>query len=259
MKDAVERTLDRRRGRRLGRLRTVGVTGALLLHALFVTAAAVVPHLAAEERGPLEFVSVDIVPAQALGRPGPPPAPEPEPEPDPEPEPPPPEPEPEEDEEPEPAPPEPEPDVPALPSPDAEEREEAQPEPAPPPPEPETEATPPGRRGSAQGSPTGTSALGAQVSAVSDPDFTYGYYLDRVLAAIERNWRRPRTRGGELETAITFRIGRDGRVSELEVAESSGYQPFDLAGLRAVQSATPLPPLPAGYRKGSLAIKLVIR
>jgi outer membrane biosynthesis protein TonB len=47
-------------------------------------------------------------------------------------------------------------------------------------------------------------------------------------------------------------------VAELDVAETSGLSAFDLAGLRAVQAASPLPPLPAGYRKDSLAIRLLI-
>jgi TonB family protein len=211
----------------------------------------------------MEFVSVRIVPAQALGTPQPP-APRPEPEPAP------PEPEPEE---PEPEPEEEEPELPA-PEPEAPKPEPKKPEPrtAEPPrprppaqqpsrtePAPPSQGTPGSRQGAPTGSPTGTAALGAQVAAIGDPDFTYGYYLDRVLAAIEAQWRRPPTDGAVVEVALDFRIRRDGTVAELDVAESSGFNAFDLAGLRAVQAASPLPPLPAGYRQDSLAIRLLIR
>jgi len=58
---------------------------------------------------------------------------------------------------------------------------------------------------------------------------------------------------------IHFRISRDGRIDDLHIVTSSGYSSFDLAGLRAVQSASPLPPLPSSYRRGELGVNLVIR
>jgi protein TonB len=244
--DAVDSVLAARRRRGAGRLRATALVAALALHAALASAAVLAPYLNGDDDQPLEFVSVQIVPARALGRPEPrQEAAKPEPEPP----------------APEPAP-EPEPEAPVLPSP-----EETKPAETPKPPEPAKEepsrepAAGPddvGRRGAADGSATGTSALGPQV-AVGDPTFTYGYYLDRVLAAIDAQWRRPPTDGAPLEVVLTFRIRRDGRVENLQIAEPSGLNAFDLAGLRAVQSASPLPPLPAGYRKDDLAIRLIIR
>ncbi|HEX2164736.1 MAG TPA: energy transducer TonB, partial [Thermoanaerobaculia bacterium] len=121
------------------------------------------------------------------------------------------------------------------------------------------EPSPGGTPGSPAGSPAGTSALGATLAGVGDPSFTYGYYLDRMLALIERNWRRPPTGSALPEVALTFTIQRDGRVTALAVDASSGINAFDLAGLRAVENAAPLPPLPAGYRRESLSIRLIIR
>jgi protein TonB len=248
VRDAVDNILAARRQRSLGRLRTSGLVGALVLHAALASAAVLAPYLNHAEREPLEFVAVEIVPARALGRPQPPPRREtprpPEPEPQaPEPE------------------PEPEPETPVLPAPrdDKPQKPAQKPaEPEPSPQQPAASATDGGRRGAADGSATGTSALGPQV-AVGDPSFTYGYYLDRVLASIEAQWRRPPTDGAPLEVVLTFRIRRDGRVDNLQIAEPSGLNAFDLAGLRAVQSASPLPPLPAGYRKDDLAVRLIIR
>lgn len=256
MFDAVESVLAERRGRSLARLRTVGLVGAVVFHAALATAAVIVPNLGKQEREPLEFVNVQVVPAAALGQRRPP-------TPEPQPEPPPPEPEPEPEIE-EPAPEEPEPETtrpdptpadpaPVLPVPsdDAPPPEERKkPEPRRPPSVPETPA------GSPQGTVRGSSTLGSVT--VGDPTFTYGYYLDRVLASIEAQWRRPPT-DSPLEVVLTFRIGRDGRVSDLDVAVPSGLNAFDLAGLRAVQSASPLPPLPAGYRKDSLSVRLIVR
>jgi TonB family protein len=65
--------------------------------------------------------------------------------------------------------------------------------------------------------------------------------------------------GGGVEAVVHFRVSRDGRIDDLRIVTSSGYSSFDLAGLRAVQSASPLPPLPASYRRGELGVNLVIR
>jgi TonB family protein len=43
------------------------------------------------------------------------------------------------------------------------------------------------------------------------------------------------------------------------VAQSSGYNSFDLAALRAVQNASPFPPLPRAYRQDSLGVNLIVR
>ncbi|HEX5758408.1 MAG TPA: energy transducer TonB, partial [Thermoanaerobaculia bacterium] len=113
------------------------------------------------------------------------------------------------------------------------------------------------RRGSPGGSRSGTTAFGSEIVGV-DPNFTYGYYLDRLLSLIEAQWQRPAV-GDGVEAMIAFTIERDGRVSELEVAKSSGMNAFDLAALRAVQNASPFPRLPASFRKESLGVNLIVR
>ena len=62
-----------------------------------------------------------------------------------------------------------------------------------------------------------------------------------------------------IETLITFQVRRNGEIFEIEVEESSGSRPFDLAALRAVRNASPLPPLPASYREDVLRVNLIVR
>jgi periplasmic protein TonB len=96
------------------------------------------------------------------------------------------------------------------------------------------------------------------VVGVDNPDFTYGYYLDRMAALIRAQWVRPPL-GSGVEVVLHFRIAADGRVSDVRIVQSSGYNSFDLAALRAVQAAAPLPPLPRSYRGGSLGVNLIFR
>ena len=112
-------------------------------------------------------------------------------------------------------------------------------------------------QGSERGS-TNALALGAAVAGLDNPDFVYGYYVDQMLAMIQRNWVRPMV-GSGVEATVHYRIQRDGRIVDVRIATSSGINSFDLAALRAVQASTPLPPLPRAFREGSLGVNLIFR
>lgn len=281
---AVDRIIERRSRAAGRRPEAVSLAAAALLHVLVVALILFLPRMAPPPP-PLSFVPVTIIPAQALGvrRPAsrpkaekPAPAKEPE-RPAPEPE------------KPEPAP-EKE-DVPVLPTEKKPEKKPEPPKPAPsegprrptdkPPETPQKpEPKPPassgtgtnpagtaaqgtpdgeaGRRGSATGNPLGTTAFGSSIAGLDNPDFRFGYYLDQLLSAIDSKWVRPPL-GDGVQATISFRIGRDGSLSDLQVAVSSGYNSFDLAALRAVQNASPFPPLPRAYRNDSLGVNLIVR
>ncbi len=281
MSREVDRILTARSRREGHRPEAASFGAALLLHALVAATVLLLPRLQPPPP-PLEFVPVQIIPAQALGvrRPAPPRRRKPEPVAEEqkaaEPEPPAPEPEKPEVKPPEPA----REEAPVLPD-----ETEKKPPKKPEPPQPENprtgkaetgtkpEAGKPGsegtagvapgetgdqlgRRGAATGNPLGTSVFGNRIG-VDNPDFTYGYYLDRLLSLIDANWQRP-SMGSGVRTVLFFRIERDGTVAELRVAESSGYNSFDLAALRAVQNAAPFPPLPRAYRNDSLGVNLIV-
>ncbi len=251
MRLAVDAVLAER-ARRVRAGTRASVFGSLMVHVVIVAAFAVAPLLAATRKQEVpEFVPVYVVPAQALGVPEPtparrpaPPAPE-QPEPEPE--------------TPVPDKPEPEPAPtaePVLPSPEPRRRKPAA--------QPPRQAAPEsgGELGRRQGSPTGTStgtaAFGGASLSFADQNFTYGYYIDQMLAMIHAQWARPAL-GGEVEAAVFFRIRRDGAISDLRIVDSSGFNVFDLAGLRAVQQAAPFPRLPVSYPQSSLAVKLILR
>jgi TonB family protein len=251
--EPVQAVLELRRARSVRRQQLLSIGAAVALHALLV-AAAFATRIARAEREFPEYVAVHVLPASALGVERPRPAP-PEPEPPAEPEP-----------APEPPPPEPDPEIPVLPP----EEVDREPEPAPPPkpaPRPEPRPAEPTRAdrsesaagplGSPRGTPGGQPDLGAQVVGPAGASFPYDYYLDQMLARIRQSWARPPVQG--IEALLTFRVLRDGEVVEVEVRESSGSRAFDLAALRAVRNASPLPPLPASYREDVLTVNLIVR
>jgi outer membrane biosynthesis protein TonB len=193
-------------------------------HLTLTAGIALAPALAARDRQPIEFVEVQIVPLQALGVPEPV-APRPQPR---------------QREEPKPAvisestdtsqaaPADSGPVAPNPPREKPSSNEQAEDEnisgPA---------GAPAQRRGSPLGSAFATSPFGTAVAGFDNPDFVYGYYVEQMLAMIGSNWTRPQA-AVDLEMIIHFRIHSDGRLSEIEVVESSGLSSFDLAGRRAV-------------------------
>ena len=256
MSEPLDLLLAQRRAR-VGRARRVlGLVAAAALHLAVAAGALFGPELFAEPPRPINYVPVQLVPAPALGRPDPP-RPRPRP------------PEPAQTPRPEPA--STPPPAPAEPAPDPEparaalrqpaETPPARPQPpAPSEPEPAPVATPPpgppGPRGAPGGNPE--SPFTASVGTLDNPSFTYGYYLDRMVLLIRGQWVRPQLGSGP-EAVLHFRILRDGSVEDVELITSSGYNSFDLAALRAVKAAAPLPPLPRSYREGELGVTLIFR
>lgn len=256
---AVDDVLEDRR--RLGRARSrTGLVASAVLHVTVIVGGVLAPRLGAQRPRPIEYVAVTILPVQALGapaRPAPPPEPKKEPVREPEPEP----------------PAKVDPEIPKVPEPEAAKtptkkpkdkvREEPKPTPGPPAPdatEPRADPSADARRvGSAEGVASGQSAFGTTaVATLDNPDFTYGYYIDQMLRLIRERWVRPPL-GSGVQAALHFVIHQDGRVSDVEIRESSGYNSFDAAAQRAILSSSPLPPLPRGYRRSTLGVTLVVR
>jgi TonB family protein len=114
------------------------------------------------------------------------------------------------------------------------------------------------REGSPTGSALGTSNFGAAAVGFDNPDFTYDYYVERMLSQIREYWARPSI-GGSVEAMVSFRILKDGKVVDVRIQKSSSFNSFDLAAMRAIQRASPLPPLPQSFKHDSLGVNLVVR
>jgi protein TonB len=86
----------------------------------------------------------------------------------------------------------------------------------------------------------------------------YGYYVDLLREKVAQKWRAsdvdPRIRS--LPPAIvTFTIRRDGSISSVRLAQTSGNLALDLSAQRAIADAQPFPPLPAGYPGNDVSIE----
>jgi TonB family protein len=79
------------------------------------------------------------------------------------------------------------------------------------------------------------------------------------VALISRQWTRPPVGPDVVEARLYFKVQADGRVTDLRLVTGSGSETFDRGALRAVESASPLPPLPRTYERENLGIHLIVR
>ncbi|MBI2840349.1 MAG: TonB family protein [Acidobacteria bacterium] len=87
--------------------------------------------------------------------------------------------------------------------------------------------------------------------------FPFAYYLLRIRDKISSNWFQSIVVGdvsGQYQVTVFFRIQRDGRVTDVQVEESSGISSLDMSAQRAVYASTPMPPLPQAYGEDTLNV-----
>ncbi|HEU4520397.1 MAG TPA: energy transducer TonB [Thermoanaerobaculia bacterium] len=127
-----------------------------------------------------------------------------------------------------------------------------------PPPQPPRTATPEATS-TAGGAIPGDIGIGETgVSGLEGGDFPYTLYLDNMKRLIGTRWVRPPITAGAT-TVVYFRIQRDGTIRDAATVTTSGNTRFDLAALRAVIEASPLPSLPFAYSGNYLGVHLTFR
>ena len=105
-----------------------------------------------------------------------------------------------------------------------------------------------------------TSPLDQEIS-VRLPVKSLTEFLEKVRKRIERNKFYPlqaRRMGYEGTVIISFEVLEDGRVGDIKVLKSSGYDVLDKAGIEAIRRSSPFPKLSLYTFKRELWIKVPI-
>jgi len=100
--------------------------------------------------------------------------------------------------------------------------------------------------------PGGTSGVSIQGQGGGDFASRYGWYVDAMRRRINQNWLQntidPAVRTARVaHSVVIFRIYRDGTVKDLRLSQTSGNASMDNSAIRALQSASTMPPLPPDY------------
>lgn len=87
------------------------------------------------------------------------------------------------------------------------------------------------------------------------------HYLQQLAARIRQNRFYPaacRRLGEQGRVVIGFVIQRDGRLDDIRVVQSSGYERLDNAARQAVERASPTSPLPASFPSNNRAVQVPV-
>jgi len=78
-------------------------------------------------------------------------------------------------------------------------------------------------------------------------------YFSLIRDHVQENWIYPETFDNEkISVIVSIRIGRDGELIKSWVEKGSGNRQFDDSLLKAVQKASPFPPLPEDFTEDML-------
>jgi periplasmic protein TonB len=80
-------------------------------------------------------------------------------------------------------------------------------------------------------------------------------YLSQMTDMIKRNWTQNQGASGTVQ--VKFTIGRDGRLSNVQVEKPSNISLLDLESQRAILKTAQLPPLPREFTESTLTVHLV--
>ena len=118
------------------------------------------------------------------------------------------------------------------------------------------------RRGGGGGLKGGRGGIEGEPIPLDTPDPRYQDYFNQIRERIKSKWIYPyeassRGIGGEL--SIEFGIAKSGELQFIERRRSSGVELLDDYAMRAVQLASPFPPVPDAISKTGLPIHGIFR
>ena len=102
--------------------------------------------------------------------------------------------------------------------------------------------------------------VGSNASGPGGGDFSgrFPSYVDAVRNRISSNWLQstvdPTVRWAP-RANFTFQVLKDGTVTNVQMTQSSGNSSVDRSALRAIQSSSPVSPLPSGYPGTSVTVE----
>jgi len=118
------------------------------------------------------------------------------------------------------------------------------------------------RRGGGGGLQGGRGGIEGEAIPLDTPEPKFQDYFNQIRERIKSKWIYPyeaASRGIEGELQIEFGIAKSGELAFVEKRASSGVPILDDYAMRAVQLASPFPPVPDGLSKGGLPINGIFR
>ena len=93
--------------------------------------------------------------------------------------------------------------------------------------------------------------------SINTEELKYFSYLMKVKNRIEYIWKYPaaaEARRMEGDLFLNFTIHRDGTVTDVSIASTSGFELLDQEAVRAITAASPFAPLPDAWNEDHITI-----
>lgn len=106
----------------------------------------------------------------------------------------------------------------------------------------------------------GPGGFGGYGDPLGTSSFPYTYYLQIIIDRVSSNWFTATSNldySGEYQSVIYFKIWRNGQVADLKIEQPSDLPALDLTARRAVELASPFPPLPRDFEGEYLVVHLI--
>ncbi len=85
-------------------------------------------------------------------------------------------------------------------------------------------------------------------------NFPYTWYVHTIRKKLDSNWNVTEGYSSRVFAQVAFTIKKDGSIIKIDIEEGSKDEVFDQAARRAVEYASPLPPLPSDFEEDELRV-----
>jgi TonB family protein len=111
-----------------------------------------------------------------------------------------------------------------------------------------------GSGGSGRGTGAGIGLPGSGGGSGAPLDPAMQKYLLDVYEKVKNAWNVPGMAKKDLETIVTIKVRRDGRITDINIEKRSGNRVYDESVLRVLRAVEPLPIIPPSLNADSLEI-----
>ena len=104
---------------------------------------------------------------------------------------------------------------------------------------------------------SGSGGRGTAPVSLSTNDSMYVSYFNKIKQSINLQWEYPeiaKRYGFQGKLILEFTITENGRIEQLRLVRSSGYNVLDEEAQRAIEAAAPFPPIPTWIKPNPLRI-----
>ena len=101
-------------------------------------------------------------------------------------------------------------------------------------------------------------AVAEVTASVEDPTLRYALQVQDRIAKSTRYPVREKELGLSGQVKLRLHLMRDGTLKQAMISESSGFESFDQAALRAAESQAPFPPFPSDLAQSALWLELPV-